>query len=291
MGKNITITLANDSSTYDLKFELFNTNIANKWYTELEEFIQSGQSLDDCERFYNFPHSKYTEEYVVNYLNYLIDTINSHKHIIETRAQIGMTQDTLNYLHHIFEVYHGLYDSQLTNKFFMEAPKSVQLALGDLNIWVHRYETLGGIPRFVGTWYNKPCRKLLDTDDFNEFTLVEHWGDLKINYCEVGKTLFDLYHDNDRYIDPAAFKPLHYYSVDFTVRFTNNPEEYYLVETDKVWEYYDQHSDFFLSQGYVKYDAKLSLGSITVGKIITTEPKEVVIEQIGLHQKIQKIII
>jgi len=287
----IQLTNVDQTSTYDLDFEINDTSIAHKWLREVKEFDKHGQPFDDKERFYNFPHSKYTPTYVVNYLNELIDTINSHSSgLIEKRATESMTQDTLNYLHHIFEVHHGLYDQQTNNKFYKNAPEEVKQALADLNIWIHRFESLGEMPRFVGTWYGKSCRKTLDEDDFNEFSLTEHWGDLKINYCEIGKTLFDLYHDKDTYIDKDAFKPLSYYSVDFTVRFTDKSEEYYSKLENEVWEYFDQHNEFFTKLGYSKFDPKLSLGWITVGKLINQESRKKIIESIGLHQRIGKII-
>jgi hypothetical protein len=286
----IILTNVDRSSSYTLNFKLFNTPIAKKWLDEIKEFDRNGQPFDDRERFYNFPYSKYTKEYVVAYLNNLIDTINRYSPgLITEQADVNMLQDTLNYLHHIFEVYHGLYDQQGSNKFFNNAPADVKQALADLNIWIHRFESLGDFPRLVGTWYKKPCRKPLADEDFNEFSLKEQWGDLKINYCEVGKTLFDLYHDQDQYIEPEAFKPLAYYSVDFTVRFTNKSKEYYSDLENKVWEYFDEHEEFFHANGYTKFSPKLSLGWITVGRLINQESRDEILNSIGLHQHIKEI--
>jgi len=291
--RQIKIVLGNENnSTYILTFELFDTPIAAKWFDELMQFIKHDQPFDDRERFYNFPYSKFTEEYVVNHLNTLIDTINNYSpNLVTQHASLNMSQDMMNYLHHIFEVYHGLYDAQQTNVFFADAPRQVQKALANLNIWIHRYETLNDIPRFVGTWYTSPGRKLLSEGDFEHFSLVENWGDLMVNYCEVGKNLFDLFHDNDSYIDPVAFKPLHYYSLDFTVRFTDKSEKYYNELTDKVWEYYDAHREFFVAQGYTKYDPKLALGWLRIGRIVTTDTKDIVLDAIGRHQFIKEIMI
>ena len=114
---------------------------------------------------------------------------------------------------------------------------------------------------------------------------------MNINYCEVGKTLNDLYRDEDVYIDPLAFKPLHYYSVDFTVRFTDKSKEHYDSLENNIWDYFDKNKDFFYAHGYSKHDPKLSLGWITVGKIRITEPKNIMIEKIGQHQYIEDIMI
>lgn len=290
--KIVSIMLANEdnSSQINIDFKLRDTDISRKWLIELDEFIRSKQNVDDTRRFYNFPYSTYTKSFVAKELNRVVDTINSYSpELIKVTVQENITQDTLNYLHHIFEVYHGLYDEQKSNTFFNNAPIEVQLALRNLNILVHRYESLGAIPRFVATWYGKPTRKLLAEKDFNEFTLIETWGTMYINYCEVGKTLFDLYNDNDTHIDPAAFKPLQYYSMDFTVRFTDKNINYYRNLEEKVWQYYDNNEEFFNNRGYFKYDPNLSLGLIPVADLILTNSKEQMIDLIGKHQKIKSI--
>jgi cytidyltransferase-like protein len=291
-SKLVRITLSNrdESSHYEIDFKLRNTDISRKWLIELDEFIKSKQNVDDDERFYNFPYSKYTKSFVIEELKKIIDTINSYSSgLIDIILKEDITQDTLNYLHHIFEIYHGLYDEQQSNKFFNNAPIEVQLALRNLNILVHRYESLGAIPRFVATWYGKPSRKPLAEKDFEEFTLLETWGTMYINYCEVGKTLFDLYNDNDNYIDPKAFKPLQYYSMDFTVRFTDKNRNYYQELEEKVWRYYNDNEEFFINQRYFKYDPKLSLGLIPVADIVLTDSKEQTLDLIGKHQKIKSI--
>jgi hypothetical protein len=284
------ITLTNGQSDYDIAFNLLPTSVAQNWIKHLELFIQSGQPWDDTERFYNFLNTKFTKPMVILKLQELVNTIKNYAPDIITREIIDpLTQDDLNYLHHIFEVYHGLYDQQDQNDFFTNAPKEVQDALGDLNIWIHRYETLGGFPRFVATWKYKPYRDQFEDHEFKYFNLREEWGDLSLNYCEIGKTLYDLWHDNDQYILSEAFQPLHHYCFDFTVRFADFSNNYYKDVEQKVWEYFDQHQDFFNKLGYHKHDPKLSLGMVTIGKISTTDTKEKVIESISNHQKIKNI--
>ena len=285
MNNRIVLTLTNGNSDYDLYFRLLNHSIAQRWVKHLELFIQSEQPWDDPKRFYNFANNEYTEPVVAAHLKYLLSVIKSHAPEIVTR-EIGntITQDDLNYFHHIFEVYHGLYDEQDTNEFFKSAPKHVQDALGDLNIWIHRYETLGNIPRFVATWKYKPYRETMQEEDFKLFNLREDWGDFNLNYCEIGKTLYDLWHDNDAYIAPDAFKPLKHFCFDFTVRFSNKTADEYTCMENQIWNYFDQNQDFFHSQGYKKHDPKLSLGQLTIAKIEPTESKSLILENISNHQ-------
>lgn len=281
----VIITLTNGRTDFDLTFELLNISLAQKWLKHLDFFVRSGQPWDDPKRFYNFPDNEYSEPIVASRLQELVDIINTYApNLIDRTITSPVSQDDLNYLHHIFEVYHGLYDQQNNNEFFKQAPKQVQDALGDLNIWIHRYETLGGVPRFVATWKYKPYRDLFTDDEFQYFDLEKQWGDLSLNYCEIGKSLYDLWHDNDQYIFPEAFQPHHHYCFDFNVGFTDEPQLYYNDLKQKIWNYFDNHTEFFNKLGYKKYDPKLSLGSITIAKIVTNESKSTVIENISKHQ-------
>ena len=286
----VVITLTNHSTDYDLTFELINASIADRWVKHLDFFIQAGQPWDDVKRFYNFQGSEYTETAVVAHIQKLVNTIKEYAPSIINREITGpLTQDDLNYLHHIFEMYHGLYDQQDKNDFFKHAPTEVQTALGDLNIWIHRYETLGGMPRFVGTWKYKPYRDLFEEEDFKLFSLYEEWGDLRINYCEIGKTLYDFYQDNDQYILPEAFQPHHHYCFDFTVRFTRHSAEHYKALEDQVWNYFDQHQTFFNDLGYYRHDPKLSLGGITIGKLVINDSRQKIEDEISKHQCFKQI--
>lgn len=286
----VVITLTNGESDYDLEFKLLDLSIAYKWIKHLNLFIQAGQPWDDDQRFYNFPNTQYTKEVVAQRLHQLVKTIRDHApDIIQRTITDDITQDDLNYLHHVFEVYHGLYDQQQHNNFFQSVPKHVQDALGDLNIWIHRYESLGRIPRFVATWKYKPGRDLFTVDDMSLFSLSEEWGDLRLNYCEIGKTLYDFWHDNDQYIHPEAFQPHHHFCFDFTVRFATYSPEYYRTTEQQIWKYFDQHQDFFQGLGYQRYDPRLCLGGITIAKIITNKSKEQIIEDISRHQQFKSI--
>lgn len=286
----VIISLTNHQSDYELGFDLLDTSITHKWLKHLALFIDAGQPWDDAKRFYNFPNSEYTHDRVVKHLKSLIEIINNYAPgLINLDVGPMLSQDNLNYLHHIFELYHGLYDQQSNNQFFSGAPIEVQNALGDLNIWIHRYESLNDFPRFVATWKYKPYRDIIEHNEFDLFSLHEQWGDLRLNYCEIGKTLYDLWHDNDQYIASEAFKPQHHMCFDFTVRFNPSSDQQFSNTEQLIWQYFDNNQDFFHAQGYKKYDSSLSLGSITLGRLVQTEPRDKIIDMISKHQCMKSI--
>ena len=261
------ITLANSSrAKYTLYFNILDTEIASKWLSELQKTLDLGTQLDDSERLYGFNGSKYTVEYCIDTLNEFVDTINRYQPVCERHVNYNYTQDDLNYLHNIFERYHGLYDAQDNNEFYTNAPKDVQYALGQLNIYIHRLESIDSYARFVCTFSSDGRPRIpFAPADYKHFTMQEVWGGLYINYCEIGKTLADMYRDNDEHIGNEAFIPQQYFKSDFNVKFTHHtPKEYAEVEQNVI-AYYEKNLEKFVALGHV--DPKFALGSIQVGQL------------------------
>lgn len=265
----LNIVLTNDTCSYTLYFNIYNTPIARKWLAELDASLKSGSKPDDPTRFYG-PASSITREDCIKQLNKFINTINAHEFVCDRHLHTDYTQDDLNYLHSIFENYHGLYGEQHNNEYFRRAPDNVQYALGQLNIWIHRLESVDEYSRFVCTFANDGRPRLeFDKEDYLEFTHHEHWGGLYLNYCEIGKTLIDFYRDDDQHIGEEAFKPQRYYKADFNVKFTHYTEQDYDLQYQKVLAYYDRHRSKFERLGL--QDPDFALGSIKVGTLLSVE--------------------
>lgn len=261
------ITLANSTGAkYTLFFNILDTEIASKWLVELQKTLDLGTHLDDSERLYGFNGSKYTVEYCIDTLNEFVDTINRYQPVCEKHVNYNYTQDDLNYLHNIFERYHGLYDAQDSNDFYSNAPKDVQYALGQLNIYIHRLESINSYARFVCTFSSDGRPRIpFAPADYKHFTMQEVWGGLYINYCEIGKTLVDMYRDNDKHIGNEAFIPQQYFKSDFNVKFTHHtPKEYAELEQNVI-NYYEKNLEKFVALGH--FDPKFALGSIQVGQL------------------------
>ena len=290
MKKQVVLTLHDPghcASPVELVFDLLDLPITHAWLQQVQLFIAAGQPWDDPLRFYNFPKHSLSRADVTQRLRELRDLLAPYLPEALRPFPRDPDQDYLNYLHNIFERYHGLYDQQDTD-FWKTAPPLVQQALADLNIWIHRFETLGGIPRFVGTWRGKPCRFQFKDDEFGLFSLDENWGDLRLNYCEIGKTLQDLAHDDDHYIGDDAFQPQHHYCFDFTVRFGQSTPAQTQALADSIWHYYDRHQEFFAARGYYRRDPRMALGGVTIGHLRYQDPAQI-IDQIDRNQKLVSI--
>ena len=275
------------SNQFTLRFKVLDTPIAARWIERM--LAREPYPLDNPDRFYGFNSVAQEESRAVAMIQASIDTINSHSDIITRTLSSVHDQDTLNYLHSIFEQYHGLLNQQ-SNEFWNTAPVAVKQALADLNINIHRCESVAGgnQPRFVCTWYGLPKTHVLDTETMAQYgTLDPGFGSVCLNYCEIGKTLEDLARDKDQYISREAFRPFGFYSADFAVRFFKTQVDSTL---ENMLQYYIKNQEFFNSQGFAEFeDPRLLPLRFPVAELIETLPRDELLKEIAQRQSITKV--
>lgn len=286
MFKFLRIVLGQQSDL-ELRFRINNSPVAELW---VERMLQrTAWPMDHPDRFYGFGTPAEERQRAVSMIRQCIDTINAHEPIIH--RQFEYTQDCLNYLHNIFERYHGLLNQQ-TSTYWNNAPEPVRKALAELNLAVHRCESVatGNQPRFVCTWYGMPKTHCLPRE------LQGVYGDWKIefgtvylNYCEIGKTAEDLAHDNDKYIADDAFRPFNHYSADFNVQFYDRD----LTEVyGRVQNYIDKHQDFFLEHNIKSvYNIKAQPLRFPVAELEYTGCRNQLLLDIAQRQWVQQVIL
>ena len=286
MPQHLTVLLGRNKDLL-LKFRLRDTPVTNLWIDRMQS--RGDYPLDHPDRFYGFGTLEQEQARAVSYIQSCITTINSHETIIHRPFEY--TQDCLNYLHNIFERYHGLLDQQNTN-YWNRAPIAVRKALAELNLAVHRCETVAKElhPRFVCTWYGLPKTHCIDLDlqdQFNEQSI--HFGTVYLNYCEIGKTTEDLANDNDEYIADDAFKPFSHYSADFNVQFCNQD---LMPSYGKIQKYIDKHRDFFLAHSITNvYNIKAQPIRLPVADLIYDGNQTQILSDIATRQWVHTVTI
>ena len=232
----------NYNHQFDLRYELRDTDFAERWLLKLQEAQHQNIPVDEPDRFSGFDLTE--ADTVIKQLAHCIDTINAFKPLVARRITSVRDQDTLNYLHHVFEVYHGKLGEP--HEIFLSAPQPVRLALAQLNVLVHRAESIarGQYPRHVVTYYAMPKTEYLKPEDYELFEPGATAGTMYANYVEIGKDIKDLSFDDDAYISDSAFMPWQRYSADFNVKFWSDDPKTILELRSKINEYYEQHKKF-----------------------------------------------
>jgi hypothetical protein len=284
MFQRLVITLDNN---FELRFKVRRTPLAELWLERMHN--RHAWPMDNPDRFYGFGTVQQEQDRAVNMIQQCIATINSYQHIIV--GEFEYTQDCLNYLHSIFERYHGLLDQQ-TSEYWHSAPDTVRQALANLNLAVHRCETAiaAPCPRFVCTWFGMPKVKQLDVETIQTHgELQVKFGTVYLNYCEIGKTVEDLSHDNDIYIGDDAFRPFGYYSADFNVAFYNQDLN---EKFASMQQYIEQHQEFFLAHGIeTVYNVQAQPLRFPVADLEYTGTQQELISQIRSRQLVREVTI
>jgi hypothetical protein len=245
--------------------------------------------LDHPDRFYGFGTPAEETARAIGMIEQCIETINSYEYII--RRKFTFDQNCLNYMHNIFEQYHGLLDRQNT-RFWHGAPVPVQEALATLNIAVHRCEgILGANPhRFVCTWYGMPKTHQLNTTLQRQHgTMRIKFGTVYLNYAEIGKTVEDLAHDNDQYIGDDAFCPFDHYSADFNVAFYDRDLE---SKVPGMAKYMKEHQQFFLDHGIdTVYNTRALPLRFPLAQLVETVSRSALLAEIAQRQHVNRVTI
>jgi len=270
-------------SDLTLTYNINETSIAQRWATLLDESIQK-YTIDDPRRLYGFDTLDIEREKAVDAINYCVDVINEYSPgFVERRMTPELIQDDLNYLHHIFEVYHGMLNKP--HEFFLEAPKEVRQALGQLNLEVHRCEAMAEgtvrkmLPTHLVTYYDQPRGpgiRTLEDSDYEHFTDYFEYGTVYLLYVEIGKTLQDMAIDDDDHIGEEAYKPFRHYASDFVIRYWETSVES-INKFRKIYKaHYDANETFYEYNYSHPYNRP---GNIPLAKLQThLSPLQVVTE-------------
>ena len=282
------VEFGHDAMTLD--FALRPNNLAQRWVKKVRAAQRLKYSIDQPDRFYGFRTLAEDTQHAIDHINQQIDIINQYQLIIDRRMTDMNDQDTLNYLHHVFENYHGLLDQQ-HHEFWQQAPEPVRQALARLNTAVHRCESVSRnhARRAVITYYGLPKKHSLVDHDYDLIERDWKFGTVHLCYVEIGKTLFDLSQDDDQYISDEAFKPWNHYSADFVIQFNDSDPDRMQHKENLMWRYYDQHRDFFQSQGFDRQHPALKMGIFPVADLITDLNQSIIVERLGSRQHVNRV--
>jgi hypothetical protein len=282
------VQFGHDALTLD--FQLRSTDLAQRWVKKVRAAQRLKYPIDQPDRFYGFGTLAEDTQHAIDHINQQIDIINQYQLIIDRRMTDVNDQDTLNYLHHVFENYHGLLDQQ-HHEFWQQAPEPVRQALARLNTAVHRCESVSRnhARRAVITYYGLPKKHSLVDHDYDLIERDWKFGTVHLCYVEIGKTLRDLSQDDDQYISDEAFKPWHHYSADFVIQFNHSDPYSMQHQENLMWKYYEQHGDFFQSRGFDRQHPALKMGIFPVADLITDLDQSIIVERLRSRQHVNRV--
>jgi len=286
MFQNLIVRLSkkqDPTNTLDLTFALQKSNFLPKWINRMLVAQQRQDPISEPWAFYHL-NNQWSEEYTIKFINENINRCNEIFPGMFERTVIDIqNQDDLNYIHSVFELYHGQLDTWKTNSIFDNIHgDELRNCLSHINQTVHRCEGASiKHPKLRVVYFDLPKTETFTSEDYQEFTNKVEFGGLYTLYADVGKNLESLATDNDNH--HHDFVPNLHYSADFTIKFWDNTG----VERENLCkQYIEQHKDYFISKGYTLDDPRLTTGSIKLGQLIYKD-KSSMLESIQPYDNIQ----
>jgi hypothetical protein len=151
--------------------------------------------------------------------------------------------------------------------------------LKDLNNSLHAYESclrsqitkkISGIPEcnIVLTWEN-PFFEQLEFADYDQFTVAKKFGTIYINYCHIGRHLYELFLSKDDFARADHIIPSRRFSADSYIWFGSTTGPNSLALREKAIEsWFFSNSARLNSLGFYWGDPKNAIGWIPVADLV-----------------------
>lgn len=251
-------------------------NFSLQWYEEVKNIYKNGIREDD--RIYGFSDN-WSYDMCLKDIKKQIQIINEYKKIIDYDLS-NINQQILNELHVFFENIIGM--DMDRNSFYLNAPINIQKAIQRFNILIHRIEGLEpGMSRpdktkfwskrIVVTFNDRPRYKIPD-DELYRFNFLQKPGDVCLNYCHVGKPLYDIFDNDDHSVSDENILPQSHWSADFHMIF-NDGLQYDPQYNVKVKQWWNQNRDKLSSLGWYENNPKNAWGMLKVARVTDYNPK------------------
>ena len=265
--KTIEVTLTNQTEDLILLFNLYDIPIAHRWFDLLSEVTNDPKFyIREKDRFHNFPNGETLED-ICDRINNCIEIINSYH-----PSSIP--------IHKHFELYRG---GVLTpSKMYDKGDLDLRDTISDYNELIHRLEyKIRGRPPEIVIPFEPLYRLPLKESDYQSFNLRREFGEISINYCEVGKQILDVFVDEDDIVGEDNIRPLRYYAADMTL---------YFGERD-LSIYWDEIKKWLIKGGYDPLDKTLALGTINVGilQYFSHDNPNEIIDQISQYSEVKMV--
>ena len=286
----VNLTLARPTDVSDaitLSFLPLPSSVGVRWFGEVARANNEQLKVLHADRFYGFPGDWRTLGVVADQIIACISTINGYAtdtippELARRTAELFHDAETpqhdlqqhLNRLHVYFETLRGSIETPAL--FFAQAPLAVRDALQKYNLQIHRVEDLlkEAQPRVVVAFEYARRRVPLNEEDFESFSLKMDFGHAYLNYCIVGKHLFELFSDADEICTGGNIRPQDKLSADTYIHFGQTSAEEQLAKLRNEFEqWWQSNASKLEALGFWYGDVRNAIGRCAVAALDRESP-------------------
>ncbi len=314
----------NKSDTFQYIIEPFDIPIVDRWLARLKEALIQRLPLEKNFCFLGWPTNQRNLDYLLSELDQSVRQINSFgmmdkwkdlggykitedfskKNIMSSNGELE--RDFTNRLHHHFEILQGQVGN--LSPWYYSADDSTKYAIRQLNNLCHEIESFTSAvkirnhnPEYVScaqitTFLHCP-RYDLQKEDYEHFTMDRGFGHVYMHWCQIGKTHFEVFSDQDSHVGEAGVGGLKYYSGEFDIEWgpdtINHP---WWIETKtkfRKWLIENNFDPDDKTMGYghlhmAQVDRQKHFGGMSIGDIHNQMGKYLDIFKIIVHEGDQK---
>ncbi len=312
---------------FSYTIEPFDIPIVDRWLLRLKELLQTNKPLEKNFCFLGWPTTQRDLHYLTNELLENVTQINKFgqgpvwkalnpagytitedfrvQNILNVSGKLE--RDFTNRLHHHFEILQGQVGR--LSPWYQLADDDTKYAIRQLNNICHEIESYCNAIRCqqhdpnivscaqITTFLNAP-RYDLEKEDYEHFVINRGFGHVYMHWCQIGKTHYEVFSDQDAHVGDEGVGGLKFYSGEFDIewgpdtvdlpwtkdhnlKFRNWLIENGLDPDDKTMGYGHLHM--------AQIDRKKHFGNMTIGQIQKLLGQYLDIYKIIIHDHGEKI--
>ncbi len=288
-----------------VNIDIYDTSLGHRFLDALRDNLLKRRILEKNFCFLGFADSKRNLNYLVRELNKHVDQINSYKFtpqyqrihpFVEDDFQFSsslpigkddsvtpgkrLKHEACNLLHRYFEELQGT--AWHISDYYKQADIETKYSIRQLNNICHEIESWVNAdrkkamepewirPSQITTYLNSPRRHLHEEDFllFQKNRYDRELGGVYLHWSQVGKTLYEVFHDEHApKMDAAMCSTINhqkYYTGEFDIEWGQT-----IVEGTSEWKKQEikKYKEWLTDNGYDWNDPKLSLGYIKLGQV------------------------
>lgn len=264
----------NDIPPLVLTLKPLKHSLAQRWSEQLNQLIENKVFLEKHYAYMGFPNALRGLAEIADELNQCIEIINrfpwEKDFHISKQASEKMTQNTLNEIHHAFEILMG--QTWAPAPWFEEADQKTRVAIMFLNHLIHEYEykkrsfenlkKWGHCPSSLNFAFSGAPHFDLEDDDMEYFSLRKTFGAVYIHYSQLGKTFQEAFFDQDDIVQDENINGHRYFTGEFDLYLGPSTHPNYLKRHTQ------ELHDWLREKGLDPNDKRLCLGEAQVASLV-----------------------